>query len=72
MKTLSKTKNGIDFVLDAPMNSTLPVFVFGTRTNQWYCVDEFDRDYAHGIPQPVFETQSESASRAQYLSASLV
>ena len=47
-------------------------YVFGTRTNKWYLVDNTDRDFNTGIKKEFFENNSEEMCRALYLNNNIV
>ena len=47
-------------------------WVYGTRTGEWYLVDESDRDYASGISYDEMDKIGFDAAKAKYLSPALI
>lgn len=44
-------------------------YVYGTKTKEWYLVDESDRDFCHGIPFNLFHEIGEVEAKELYLRA---
>lgn len=47
-------------------------WVYGTRTEKWYLVNQTDRDYCYGITQEEMEKIGKEAAKAKYLSNSVL
>ena len=45
-------------------------YVYGTKTNRWYLVDQTDRDYQSGISIKEFNRIGKEAAKIKYLSPS--
>ena len=42
-------------------------WVYGTKTEKWYLVDNKDRDWPYGIAQETFERIGEEKAKEMYL-----
>ena len=47
-------------------------WVYGTRTNKWYLVDRYDRDFDIGISQQFVSDNGFDKAKEEYLSSQLV
>jgi len=42
-------------------------YVYGTKTDKWYLVDENDRDYIYGIEEDEFKRIGKEMAKIKYL-----
>lgn len=66
-----KVKSEIKTVAEAVDTKKLR-WVYGTKTNKWYLVDQSDRDYDSGIEQKEFEKIGKETAKKKYLQSEII